>query len=125
MSGQIKSAKLRRLKASFAGQLPERMASVREIWSEVTESPEQETPREQFYRQIHNLAGCAGSFGFHRLGEQARELELYLQRLEHVVKDADAMSYVDAALEEMERLAALPDEPELAAQTTTTLKAAA
>lgn len=66
-----KALSLRTLQERFSKLLPQRIADIQNQWEECTEGGD----ASELFRSIHSLAGAAGTFGFHRLGEQARTLE--------------------------------------------------
>lgn len=80
-----KLAKLTALRAAFAAGLPERMEAIAACWRAAEAAdPPQQVPTE-LIRLAHSLAGSAGTFGYHRLGDKARELEEALAQTSRVV----------------------------------------
>lgn len=70
-----KLAKLTALRAAFAAGLPERLEAMAACWRAAEAAdPPQPVPAE-LIRLSHSLAGSAGTFGYRRLGDKARELE--------------------------------------------------
>lgn len=88
-NNKAKANKLHAVREAFRAQLPDRLADIRRIWSHLQKQPADALQGQEFYRQIHNLAGSAGTFGYHQLGVCARQLEQFL--LQH-----DALTYSDA-----------------------------
>lgn len=80
-----KLAKLTALRAAFAAGLPERMEAIAACWRAAeAAAPPQQVPTE-LVRLAHSLAGSAGTFGYHRLGDKARELEEALAQFFRIV----------------------------------------
>ena len=105
---KLKSVKLQALLAAFGTQLPERLAAIRHLWAEVQEHPNGEPQDSEFYRQIHSLAGSAGTFGYHQLGACARQLEQFLLQKKAVAySDSDNIRTIDSALTQLELLATM------------------
>ena len=87
---QTKLAKLTALRAAFAAGLPERMEAMMACLRAAEAGDPHQTP-DELIRLAHSLAGSAGNFGYHRLGDKARELEEALARSSrHVLPDAAA-----------------------------------
>jgi len=70
-----KLQKRRALQEKFSASLPSRLEDIETGWNSVNEDMSRLSLDHLFYRQIHSLAGSSGSFGYHRLGFCARELE--------------------------------------------------
>lgn len=68
------------LSRDWRAQLPARLEALQALWVSCRESPDAHALQE-FYRQSHMLAGSAGTFGLHVLGEHARALDIELQRV--------------------------------------------
>ncbi|MDO9371198.1 MAG: diguanylate cyclase [Gammaproteobacteria bacterium] len=101
-----KADRLHTLLEAFSAQLPDRLAGIRRIWKEVQERPEDELQCKEFYHQVHNLAGSAGTFGYHQIGLCARRLEQFLlQQNEAAYCDAGNSETIDSALTQLEMLA--------------------
>ncbi len=73
--------KLRVLQQAFAVQLPERLATIRHTWEAVQDGANETARCQELYRLVHSLSGSAGTFGFPRLGKEARLLEAFLVQL--------------------------------------------
>ncbi len=68
--------KLQALRSEFAASLPQRLAQIREAARDLRTDPSHTLALDgTFRRLVHNLAGAGGTFGFHQLGQEARELE--------------------------------------------------
>ena len=102
-----KAAKLRALQEAFSTQLPDRLMTIRQTWAELQQHPEAEAQRRELYLLIHSLAGAAGTFGYHRVGEQARQLEeSLLKQAQTVYNQAKSAATIDGVLRQLEALAA-------------------
>jgi Response regulator containing a CheY-like receiver domain and a GGDEF domain len=75
-----KWAKLIALHANFAAALPNRVAAFATEWRAVKATNSRGEALDELIRSVHSLAGSGGTFGYHRLGEVARELEQTLIR---------------------------------------------
>lgn len=73
---QDKPARLRALQQAYGEELPQRLAELRILGD--TLSPEN---LETLLRRVHSLAGSANTFGYARLGAEARRLEEQLARV--------------------------------------------
>jgi HPt (histidine-containing phosphotransfer) domain-containing protein len=92
------------LRRSFAASVPKRLAAMEDllgVWDGAKSEAEARRALTAIRDFAHNLAGSAGSFGFDRLGEAARELE----SLAESRVGAGAMD-VEADRREVHRLAA-------------------
>ncbi len=104
---QITAAdKLRALQQSFATQLPERLATIRHLWVALQDNSVEAESCRELYRMIHSLAGSAGTFGFQRLGQAARQLEEFLMHLNDAAySDAESVATIDSGLNQLDALA--------------------
>jgi len=66
--------RLQALRDKYAASIPERMAAIREALARCQGGL---TPPniDQLHHSLHSVAGSAGSFGFHALGNEARRIE--------------------------------------------------
>lgn len=94
------------LKIEFASSLASRIS---QLIKDLTELHQQEDPAaclQDSFRQIHSLSGSAGTFGYHHLSDQARQLELIL--LEFVnqgsLPDTRTADYLDYGLHKLLKL---------------------
>jgi len=69
---------LKELQAIFAATLTERIDLMIADINTLDVSPDPNLHLKKIFRQIHSLGGSSGSFGFNRLGEQLRQIELSL-----------------------------------------------
>ncbi|MDH5445517.1 MAG: response regulator [Gammaproteobacteria bacterium] len=77
-SDKIVTNQLVELQQRFSEQLPARMAVIQEGWLEVCREPDSKAGLDILCRNVHNLAGSAGSFGAANISRQASELEKLL-----------------------------------------------
>ena len=61
---------------------------------------------DEIFRQFHNLSGSAGTFGFNRLSEQSRQLELILKEFinNHTLPDAKTIDYLNSEIQKLHGL---------------------
>lgn len=83
---------LRALKATYAEQVPEKLAQIDELWGALVEWGWQDETFKTLHRTVHSMAGSAPVFGFSAMGERARELEV---RLKAVVADGEPLTEKD------------------------------
>lgn len=69
---------LRELRTTFESTLPGRIARIIADLDALADNPDPDSFLEAIFRQVHSLSGSAGSFGYRRLGEQLRQIELCL-----------------------------------------------
>ncbi len=70
-----KLAKLGALRAAFAAALPVRVEAIEACWRTACAATVWGDAHAELTHLAHSLAGSAGTFGFRRLGEQAKTLE--------------------------------------------------
>ncbi len=70
-----KLAKLGTLRAAFVAALPERLQAIEACWRTACAAKVWGNAHNELTHLAHSLAGSAGTFGFRRLGEQAKALE--------------------------------------------------
>lgn len=76
-------SQLQALNERFAERLRQELPELARMAGELQEPLARERLRQlmlDIHEQLHRLAGSAGTFGFSRLGEQARSLELHAER---------------------------------------------
>ncbi|RZU47674.1 response regulator receiver modulated diguanylate cyclase [Fluviicoccus keumensis] len=101
-----KPARLRALQQAYGEELPKRLGELRILGD--TLSPEN---LETLLRRVHTLAGSAGTFGYARLGAEARRLEEQLARVTAAgLQAADFVSTLHERLDMLEE--ASREEPE-------------
>jgi len=66
--------RLQALRDKYAASVPERMAAIREALTLCQGGPTRPNI-DQLHHALHSVAGSAGSFGFHALGNEARRIE--------------------------------------------------
>lgn len=69
------------LARDWRAQLPARLATLQSLLQDCRQAPQDRHALQEFYRQAHMLAGSAGTFGLHALGEQALAMDHDLQRV--------------------------------------------
>lgn len=79
LSAEIQQ-RLTELQALFHAQLPGRIAEMQQCWKQL-KAQWQADELSRLHHICHSLAGSAGTFGAHELGDAARELDLLLKRL--------------------------------------------
>lgn len=67
--------KLKALQAGFGLKLPGRLAAIDAALQDCRDQPQQQEHLETLHRQLHTMAGSAGTFGYDALGVRAREFE--------------------------------------------------
>ena len=82
-----KQDKFQPLRDAYGAALPGRFVEIFNAWASVEQSGGKATDWSRFQRLIHTIAGSAGMFGFHALGDKARELEDFLNALQGYPKD--------------------------------------
>lgn len=92
-------ARLKALQATYAQQLPARLAEARTLWHELCNEDWNEGKLKSLHRQVHTLAGSAPTFGFEQVGHTARVIE---QRIKAWLKDSRQAPHDErAALDEL------------------------
>jgi diguanylate cyclase (GGDEF)-like protein len=86
-------SKLLALQNIFIEELPSRLDTIQAAWNkgDVADSGE-------FHRLVHSLSGSAGTFGFPRLGNAARELELLIQQQKGSFADLESNLMIEQDL---------------------------
>ena len=72
-------AKVDLLAKVFLGRLPVRFEKMNETFALCRASPQDDSNWIELHRQLHSLAGAAGTFGCDDLGEQAALIEMLLK----------------------------------------------
>ena len=73
--------KLAALRSSYTAALPERLQAMATCWGAAQHADTWGNAHAELLRLAHSLAGSAGTFGYHRLGIEAKQLEETLTRL--------------------------------------------
>lgn len=71
--------KLKRLKETYAAQLPEKIGLLEKGWSELSADPGNPELLKSLLREMHTLAGSSASFGFKGVSVALRDLEASLK----------------------------------------------
>lgn len=74
--------KLRRLRDSYASELPDKICKIDQAWRHLLENGSDIERLRLMIRLCHNLAGSAASFGFPEVTRTAREIEHHLVAVE-------------------------------------------
>lgn len=72
--------KLHALFVEYAKNLPNKVDGINQQWVDLKGDWDQKK-FEDFHRQVHNLCGSAGTYGYAELGAVARQLEIYVKSL--------------------------------------------
>ena len=67
--------KLEALRLEYQQMLPTKLENILALWQTIKKQKELGESMEEFYRQVHSLAGSGTTFGFSRLSSAAKELE--------------------------------------------------
>ncbi|MET3108201.1 chemotaxis protein histidine kinase CheA [Oxalobacteraceae bacterium GrIS 2.11] len=59
----------------FIGRIPGALADMNQLLQTIGQNAEDQPTWKTLHRQLHSLAGSAGTFGYTELGDRARELE--------------------------------------------------
>jgi len=107
-------ARLKRLKQAYAAELPTLLKRLQGFFGKVVDSGAKDREAlSEVFRLAHSLTGSGPSFGFHRLGEMAQELEILTDQVLNQSESWDQkVSSKAAALLREIRDAALQPEPE-------------
>lgn len=83
------------MRDKYAASVPERMAAIRDALALCQGS---RTPPhiDQLHHALHSVAGSAGSFGFHALGNESRRIE---QMVRGVMEQGAAWDGIEAAVQ--------------------------
>lgn len=66
---------LEQLRRAYRESLPEKRAALEAEWTGLLDGGPAELHAKALRRQLHQLAGSGGAYGFDAMGEMARELE--------------------------------------------------
>ncbi|MBL6988597.1 MAG: Hpt domain-containing protein [Bacteriovoracaceae bacterium] len=76
-----------KLKKRYAAKLPGKIKELISKWQQLLKRPDDKELLEEVMRQAHTLAGSAGTFGYTKIAEVAKNLQLILKGL--VARDDD------------------------------------
>ena len=82
-----KQDKFQPLRNAYRAALPQRISEICVRWASVQRGYDTTVEQREFQRLVHTFAGSAGTFGFHALGDMARELEDFLNESDDGPKD--------------------------------------
>lgn len=113
---QTLEEKLKALRDSYAQQLPAKLHQVNELWSSLNNGDWDWSLAKDFHRHVHTLSGSAPTFGFHDVGQNARQIELvsksWIANNKQPSQDErDTVRSMLAALTSTKDLASGPSEP--------------
>jgi HPt (histidine-containing phosphotransfer) domain-containing protein len=63
------------LGVTFIGRIPATLSSMQDELDAIEKNEQDRASWQTLHRHLHSLAGSAGTFGHHELGDRARELE--------------------------------------------------
>jgi chemotaxis protein histidine kinase CheA len=97
------------LRRDWRAQLPAKLAAMSASMDACLASPQDATALEDLHRQLHTLAGSAGTFGMDELGRQSRAVEHELDAVKaQPARDAAAFDRARQLLQDL--LASVPQE---------------
>ncbi len=73
------AAEMAKLGNSYKARLPLELGELLALAGQLSGSAADRPVLEKLYQRLHKLAGSGGTFGFHRLSEQSRQLELVIK----------------------------------------------
>lgn len=88
--------RLQALRDKYAASVPERMAAIRDGLALCVTAGQTPPNVEQLHHALHSVAGSAGSFGLHVLGNEARRIE---QLVRAVMEGKGAWDGIEAAVQ--------------------------
>lgn len=100
--------KLASLRKKFASTLGQRIDQIKVDLNSLDSHPDPVDSMQNIFRQIHTLSGSAGTFGFTRVSEQSRQLELILKEYinNDTLPDAKTTNFLDTDLQKIHGLIA-------------------
>lgn len=101
------------LRLEFASSLVQRVEQLIEDLNSLSTQQNPVIAFQEVFRQIHSLSGSAGTFGFNKLSEQFRQLELILKENfnQQTLPDAKTTDFLNQSLQKLfELIAKGPDE---------------
>jgi len=93
--------KLQTLQQLFVTELSGRLAAIEYQWQACLTGGDSG----EWYRLVHSLAGAAGTFGFHKLGEHALELEDLILQQRGTIRDCADLPLMQQAMSDLYGLA--------------------
>lgn len=99
-------ANVKKMQEKFGSNLGSRLDTISEHWEQAKAEPESESKQLDLYRQVHSLAGSAGTFGFPQVGDAARHLlnAIKLWQEKNGKSDEIEILEIEKRLEEMSSL---------------------
>jgi len=99
--------KFQTLQQLFATELPGRLTAIEYQWQLCLSGGDSG----EWYRLVHSLAGAAGTFGFHELGEHALELEHLILQQRGTIHDCADLPHIQQAMSDLHGLALVDASP--------------
>jgi chemotaxis protein histidine kinase CheA len=107
MKWQELGQEFQKLRTEFRGSMPAKLTRLRSLWARVCDEPDPDA-LEILKRELHTMAGTAGSFGLPQVSAAAVAAETSLDRVENgAVPNADLSRRIAVLLQELEK-AGLP-----------------
>lgn len=88
--------RLQALRDKYAASVPERMAAIRDGLALCVQAGRTPANLEQLHHALHSVAGSAGSFGLHALGDESRRIE---QLVRGVMETGAAWEGIESAVQ--------------------------
>src|SRR5688500_11569466 len=88
--------RLQALRDKYAASVPERMAAIRDGLALCQNDGHSPAHIEQLHHALHSVAGSAGSFGLHGLGNESRRIE---QMVRAVMEGGGNWEKIEAAVQ--------------------------
>jgi len=82
-----KPDKFQPLRDAYGAALPGRITKICDAWARLEDVGAETVDWRELKCLVHTIAGSAGTFGFHAVGDKARELEDFMSGLEQYPKD--------------------------------------
>jgi len=90
--------KLSALKKQYINSLPDKFSEILQLWQSnknITQIPDK-----MLETALHKLAGSAGMYDEHKLGEIARTVEIIVSEIDNDLED-DVITQIDSDLEQL------------------------
>lgn len=104
---------MRQLQEQYIAVLPDKIATIQQQWQQWLDTRDADLLKE-LSRNIHNLAGSAGTFGYSAMSKLSRELEKTLTSLHNKTPDSDELDVIALTLHDIEKLS--HNEPDIVYQ---------
>ncbi|MBF0273012.1 MAG: diguanylate cyclase [Magnetococcales bacterium] len=104
--------KIARLRATFIGQLPERIAVARNLLARLKAKPTDPAVIEEIHRFFHGLKGTGRSFGLHQLGVAASQAENWTAKRIESQSGAIGAEWLDQLEKYLDLIASMAEKQE-------------